>query len=89
MGINILCLFVGLALGYLFRLIWTTNRGPYYYYKGRQYLFLCEGKMKTPTGNWTASVSYRSTKDDQIYSREKGQFYRLFKTIEQIDGQEE
>lgn len=89
MGINILCFVLGVTCGWLlYATIKSTSKGPYYYYKGKQYVIISEGKMKFPNGPWRDCIHYKSTLDGRLYVREVEQFYKLFKTIEQVDEED-
>lgn len=90
MGINVLCLVLGIILGALSSIIIypLLIRGNYYYYKGKQYVIVSEGKIQSPNGPWRDCIHYKSTLDGRLYVREAEQFYKLFKTIEQVDEED-
>lgn len=89
MILNILSLIIGLILGYFIHLIIKGNsKIPYYYYKGKAYTIVSEGKVKDAKSWWTC-VIYKSVKDGKYYVRYKENFYRYFKTPEQFSEPKE
>lgn len=88
---NILALMGGFMVGYFLTSFIKENfsKKSYYYYKGKPYIKIGEGKMKVVPDKWTNCVIYKSVHTEEYYVRYKWQFDRHFKTSKQFSEPEE